>query len=133
MFYGFGYDSFNVLFSFMFLIVAAVIVVTIIKSMAQHHRDNNSPRLNVKAVVVDKREEIRHEQQPVAGDVTGAHGYHIKISSSYWITFQVESGDKMDFLVDGNEYKRLSEGEEGNLLFQGSRYLGFEKENCEDD
>lgn len=133
MFFGFGYNSFDVLFSFMFLIVASVIVVAVVKSMAQHHRDNNSPRLKVEAVVVDKREEIRHEQQPVAGDVTGAHGYHTIISSSYWVTFQVESGDKMDFLVDGNEYKRINEGEKGKLLFQGSRYLGFESGICEDD
>ena len=127
MFYGFGYNSFDALFSFMFLIVVAVIVVAVIKGVAQHHQDNNSPRLKVEAVVVDKREEIRHEQQPVGGDITGAHGYHTTISCSYWITFQVESGDTIDFLVGDGEYGRLNEGERGKLLFQGSRYLGFEK------
>ena len=42
-------------------------------------------------------------------------------------TFDVESGDQMEFSVYGEEYGMLAEGDEGKLTFQGSRYLGFER------
>lgn len=45
----------------------------------------------------------------------------------YYVTFEVESGDRMEFSVYGKEYGMLAEGDEGKLTFQGSRYLGFER------
>lgn len=46
-------------------------------------------------------------------------------STSYYITFQVESGDRMEFLVPSAEYGLLVPGDRGRLTFQGTRYLGF--------
>ena len=43
------------------------------------------------------------------------------------MTFQVESGDRMEFHVPGNEYGLLAEGDAGRLSFQGTRYLAFER------
>ena len=40
-------------------------------------------------------------------------------------TFQVESGDRMEFSVSGREYGLLVEGDTGRLTFQGTRSLGF--------
>ena len=42
-------------------------------------------------------------------------------------TFQVASGDRMELLVGGREYGMLAEGDFGELTFQGTRYLGFER------
>lgn len=125
MFY--GYDSFSAMFGLIFLIAVAMIVVVVIKGVAQWHENNESPRLTVEARVVDKRKEMRHEQHANAGDITGAHGYHTTTSVLYHVTFQVESGDQMRFTVRGTEYEMLQEGMNGRLSFQGSRYLGFEK------
>ena len=61
------------------------------------------------------------------GDITGAHGYYSTSSTSYYVTFQVESGDRMELCVDGTEYGMLAEGDCGKLTFQGTRYLGFER------
>ena len=47
--------------------------------------------------------------------------------TSYYVTFQVESGDRMEFSVSGAEYGMLIEGDRGRLSFQGTRYLGFER------
>mgnify|MGYP000784206328 FL=1 len=47
--------------------------------------------------------------------------------TTYYVTFQVESGDRMELSVDDSEYGMLVEGDEGKLTFQGSRYLGFEQ------
>lgn len=128
MFYGFGYGSLNVIFSFVFLIAVAVIAVALIKGVAQWHENNESPRLTVQARVVNKRKDIHHEHHANAGDITGAHGYHTTTSVVYFVTFQVESGDQMGFVVNSSEYEMLQEGTSGRVSFQGSRYLGFEKE-----
>ena len=55
------------------------------------------------------------------------HGFHSTISTSYYATFQVESGDRMELSVTGTEYGLLAEGDRGKLTFQGTRYLGFER------
>ena len=48
--------------------------------------------------------------------------------TTYYVTFQVESGDRMEFTVEGSEYGMLIEGDHGKLTFQGTRYLGFERQ-----
>ncbi|MDO4753586.1 MAG: DUF2500 domain-containing protein [Bacillota bacterium] len=45
----------------------------------------------------------------------------------YYLTFAVESGDKMTFEVDKEDFDMIDEQEFGMLTFQGSRYLGFER------
>ena len=46
-------------------------------------------------------------------------------STTYYATFEVESGDRIEFLINGWEYGQLAEGDMGKLSFQGTRYLGF--------
>ena len=47
--------------------------------------------------------------------------------TTYYVTFQVESGDRMELTVSGPDYGMLVEGDIGKLSFQGTRYLGFER------
>ena len=54
--------------------------------------------------------------------MSGAHGYHTAISTTYYVTFQVESGDRMEMSVSGSEYGTLAEGDKGTLTFQGTRF-----------
>lgn len=53
--------------------------------------------------------------------------YHTHTATSYYATFQVESGDRIEFLVSGTEYGMLAEGDSGELTFQGTRYLNFQR------
>ena len=46
----------------------------------------------------------------------------------FYVTFEVESGDRMELSVVGSEFGLLVEGDKGRLTFQGTRYLGFERE-----
>ena len=48
-------------------------------------------------------------------------------STSYYATFEVESGDRMELHVPATEYGLLIEGDQGDLTFQGSRFLSFER------
>ena len=91
------------------------------------HKNNQSPRLSVNATIVAKRESITHHSHANAGDLSGTHGYHSTSSTSYYVTFQVESGDRMELPVSGREYGMLAEGDIGKLTFQGTRYLSFER------
>ena len=77
--------------------------------------------------MVAKRTDVSHSSSANAGDVPGAHGYDTSTFTSYYVTFQVESGDRMELEVDGSDYGMLVEGDIGKLSFQGTRYLGFER------
>lgn len=118
--FGFGFDLFQILFTILFVLVAVVIVVTIIRNLSQWHKNNQSPRLTVPATVVSKRVNVTHHRSGT--DMTQCH-----TSTAYYATFQVESGDRMELSLPGREYGLLVEGDRGNLSFQGTRFLGFER------
>lgn len=118
--------GFEVVFFLMFFLVSGIILLTFIKGIVQWNKNNHSPRLTVDATVVSRRMDVSHHNH-VSADVTGAQGYHTTTSTSYYVTFQVESGDRMELQVDGSEYGMLVEGDHGRLSFQGTRYLKFDR------
>lgn len=121
--YGFGFDMFSVMFMIVFFLVIGTFIVTAAKGISQWNKNNNSPRLTVPATVVSKRTNVsRHHH----GGANNHH--HTSTSTTYYVTFQVESGDRMELHVAGHEYGLLVEGDKGKLSFQGTRYLGFERQ-----
>lgn len=127
MYLTYGLQIMNILFVAVFFIILAVFIVMLLKGMKTWNQNNHSPRLDVDAMVVAKREDISHRRHHNAGDITGAHGFHHTTHTTYYVTFQVNSGDRMEFEVNGNEYGILIEGDTGKLHFQGTRYLGFDR------
>ena len=115
--FDFGFGMFGVMFTLMFILVFGIIIVTIVRGIGQWNKNNNSPRLTVAATVVSKRANVSHHH----------HDHHTHHSTSYYVTFQVESGDRMELRVTGQEYGLLIEGDRGRVSFQGTRYLGFER------
>ena len=110
--------GFEILFFLMFFTIFGVFLVTVIRGIGQWNKNNHSPRLTVEATVVTKRTNVsRHHHTNGAGHT----------STSYYVTFEVESGDRMELRVNGYEYGMLAEGDHGQLSFQGTRYLGFER------
>ena len=120
--FGMGFGAFGAMFSIVFVLVIGMFVVTAVKGIGEWNKNNNSPRLIVPAVIVAKRTNVtRHHH----GGANGHHHHHT--STTYYVTFQVDSGDRMELRVDGEEYGLLAEGDAGMLTFQGNRYLGFER------
>lgn len=115
-------------FLFVFILVICMFIVTFVRGISQWNKNNHSPKLVVDARVVSRRTSVSHHHHAAAGDAAGAHGYHTSSSTSYYVTFQVESGDRMEFHVSGQEYGMLAEGDMGRLQFQGTRYLGFDRQ-----
>ena len=118
--FGMGFGAFGVMFTIMFVLVIGVFVVTFIRGIGQWNKNNNSPRLTVPATVVSKRANVSHHHH------AGEH-HHSHTSTSYYVTFEVESGDRMELHMSGTEYGLLVEGDKGRLSFQGTRYLGFSR------
>ena len=118
---GMGFGAFGVMFTIVFVLFIGILVVVIVRGIGQWNKNNNSPRLTVPATVVSKRADVSHRHH------AGEH-HHTHTSTSYYVTFEVESGDRMELHMSGTEYGLLIEGDKGNLSFQGTRYLGFERE-----
>ena len=127
MFFGWFDMIFSFLFPILFLLFIGMFLWMLFRNVRTWNKNNHSPRLTVPAAVVAKRTEVSHSSTANAGDVTGAHGYSTSTFTSYYVTFQVESGDRMEFSVGGSDYGLLAEGDIGKLSFQGTRYLGFER------
>ena len=130
--FGYGFDSgFGIMFSIMrimvpviFVLVFGIIIVTMVRGICEWNKNNHSPKLSVPAKVVSRRTAVfRHHHHHHQGN--GMH--HTYTTTSYYATFQVESGDRIEFLVSGAEYGMLAEGDSGELTFQGSRYLKFQR------
>ena len=120
-FYGGFTQLFPILFGVIFLIAAVMIVVTLIRGISQWNSNNHSPVLTVEAMVTSKRQEVshRHSNQDTMDTYTNF--------TSYYATFQVESGDRLELRMSGREFGTLAEGDKGKLTFQGTRYRGFER------
>ena len=107
----------EILFFIVFFMVIGVFVFTFVKGISEWVSNNNSPRLSVEATVVDKYSRSHHHR----------HNGHMHTSHSYFVTFQVESGDRMELKVSRADFGLLAAGDIGTLSFQGTRFLGFER------
>lgn len=114
---------FEFMFTVIFFLVIGVFIVTLFRGLKEWNKNNHSPRLTVDATVISKRTSVSSHHH--AGTVNSVG--HTSTSTSYYVTFQVASGDRIEFHVSGNEYGTLVEGDFGKLSFQGSRYLNFER------
>ena len=120
--FGFGFGMFQIMFFIVFGLAISTVFISLIKGVKEWNKNNHSPRLTVPATVVTKRTDVTRRR---SGGTNGHHHYHT--STNYYVTFEVESGDRMELHMTGSEYGLLVEGDKGNLSFQGTRYLGFER------
>ena len=118
----FGFGMFQIMFFIVFGLALCTVIMTLIKGITEWNKNNHSPRLTVPATVVTKRTDVVRRRR---GGANEHHHYHT--STSYYVTFQVESGDRMELQLEGHAYGLLVEGDIGKLSFQGTRYLGFER------
>ena len=119
--FGFGFGLFEIMFFIMFGLFFVVFVVTLLKGLGEWNKNNHSPKLTVPVTVVAKRTNVsRHHN--------GGKHHHTSTSTTYYVTFQVESGDRMELHLRGSEFGLIVEGDKGLLTFQGTRFLNFERQ-----
>lgn len=107
----------SIFISIIFLIVIGGIVFTVFNSILQWSKNNNSPVLTVPAKVVTKR-----------SNTSGGSG-NTSAQTSYYVTFEVQSGDRLELKMNGRNFGLLADGDFGLLTFQGTRYHTFERQN----
>lgn len=118
---GIVFSAFPILFGIVFVLVIGFIILVAVKGLSQWSKNNKSPVLTVDAAVVTKRTDVTHHHH------SNTDTAMYTTSTSYYVTFQVQSGDRMELQVESHEYGMLVEGDVGKLTFQGTRYLGFER------
>lgn len=117
--FGLGFSIFEGMFGLMIVAFFGFFIYTITHNIQQKRKNDASPRLVVEAQVVSRREDVTHHHN-------GEN--HMNYSSTrYYVTFQVESGDRMELELTGRDYGMLAEGDFGWLSFQGTRFLNFER------
>ena len=111
MFFGWFDFLFPILFIAVFGLAFGTIVSTLIKNGRQNRKNNASPRLTSEATVVSKR--------------THVWGDHAR--TTYFATFQFASGDRLELEIPNSHFGYLVEGDRGDLTFQGTRFLDFQR------
>ena len=115
-----AFGAFGIFFAIIFVFVIGVFVFVFTKIIRTWNKNNHSPRLTVPATVVAKR--VEHSNS------FGGHHGHMHLQTCYYVTFETENGERMELAVMGHESGLLVEGDKGILTFQGTRYLGFDRE-----
>ncbi|MEK5185344.1 DUF2500 domain-containing protein [Solibacillus sp. FSL W7-1324] len=106
-----------------FIIIVISIIASLFSGLKQWKKNENSPRLTVPAIVKVKRTNVTRRTHHHHDNNHHSHS----TSTTYFVTFEFESGDRSEFHVSGKEYGMLAEGDIGKLTFQGTRYLDFSR------
>ena len=109
--HNFIFNLFPIFFLAVFGLAIGIIVATLVQNGKKNRQNNAAPRLSSDATVVTKR--------------THVWGDHSR--TDYYVTFQFESGDRLELEIPHNQFGYLVEGDRGKLTFQGTRFLGFER------
>lgn len=120
---GFGNPFDDFMFSavpvFVFVIFAIVIMIFVtgfVKGIGQYMRNNSMPEESAPARLVAKRTHT-----------WGGHG-DMSAHTSYYATFETETGERLEFPVGGKFSGMHVEGDTGILIHRGTRFIGFERE-----
>lgn len=125
---GFGFMDtvFPVFFILMFCLVFGLIIYALMKGVQEKKANDAAPVLTVDALVKTKRVAVHNSahNQSAEGVPLMARPSH----ASYYVTFEVESGDRMELRVGQNQFGQLAEGDRGRLTFQRTRFHKFERQ-----
>lgn len=107
----FMFDIMSVFVPVMFLLVFGIIIGSIVQNFKKQRKNDASPRITSTVTLVTKRTKV-----------WGDHSH-----TDYYATFQFDSGDRLELEVPDNQFGYLVEGDKGELTFQGTRFLDFQR------
>ncbi|AIQ47521.1 hypothetical protein R70723_17730 [Paenibacillus sp. FSL R7-0273] len=102
------------------VVMIGIVAVSAGRGLFQWSRNNSSPLLTIPARIVSKRSEVR--QQQLQDDSQSS-----RTSTTYYLTYELQDGVRLEFKVDGSEFGMSAEGDRGMLTYQGTRYHGFQR------
>ena len=117
-------NLYELLHNSMLIILGAIMLLILLYFVKKRLRDSCAEVVRLKARVVSKRtneadleEKEKHLFQMTYSDY-----------SMYYVTFLMQGGGRKEFKVSGKEYGMLAEDDIGTLVYQGERYVGFERD-----
>ncbi|KRQ86199.1 hypothetical protein ABG79_02040 [Caloramator mitchellensis] len=116
---GFWLDS---LFFIIPVIIITMFVITMIINVKNYIKNSSSPILSEKVRVVSKRFDVRHTHHAASENTT-----HVTSSTTYYITFENEAGQRFELRVGPSDYGLIVEGDEGIVTYQGEWFKRFER------
>lgn len=116
------FEAMDVFLPVLLAALSGIIALKVWMGLREGRRNRRHPVLTVEAKIVAKRQHISRTYQ-ADGDP------HRPIDTTYYATFEVESGDRLEFRIQPEEYAMLAEGDMGKLTFQGKRYREFVREH----
>ena len=106
----------TVLFFLAFAATVGLMIFIIVRSVSEQKKNDSQPKLTVPATVLSKRTDLYRRRSMGMG------------STVYFVTFQVQSGDRVELHLSGHEFGLLQEGDRGSLTFRGREFIGFTRE-----
>ncbi|MDN9010359.1 DUF2500 domain-containing protein [Brevibacillus laterosporus] len=115
-----GSPMFDFTFSFMANVIPVIVIGGFIfvigRALFTWTTNNHSPVENKQAHIVSKRFQV-----------SGGSGNHAS-HTSYYVTFELLSGERKEFQLTGSQYGLLAEGDHGIVSYQGTRFKGFQRQ-----
>ncbi len=112
--------------SFLFAVLVVFAVTFIMLMVANSRRaarpsptgyDSRAPQMTSRAYVVDKRT-----------DVTASLSQGGDTQTRYYTTFELPSGQRLEFELPGSQYGQLVVGDVGELVWQSTRLQDYRRE-----
>ncbi len=116
-----GFLLIAILIVVLFLIVSGAAAAIIVISIVRKKRNDRTAQTTVEATVLEKYTTV--QRHPVAGDVTGAHGY--TTFTSFCVTFLTADNTQLTLDTGETAYNTLAESDRGQLTYQGTQFVGF--------
>lgn len=109
----------NLAFPIFIVVILGIIFILASSSIRRYYSDSKQPLLIVQSRIITKRTEVSHYYD----SDTSVN----RTDSTYYITFEVEGGERLEFKVSGQIFGQHTEGDTGKLTFRGKRFQGFDR------
>lgn len=107
---------FIIFFGIVIFSMISAMIFNLLKNLQEIKCDNKVDIKKENVIIVNKRQSICAEEDN-------------STDNSYYMTFEDEEGERMEFSVSTKEHRYLVEGDIGILYYQGTEYLSFERKD----
>ncbi|MBU5483675.1 DUF2500 domain-containing protein [Clostridium sp. MSJ-11] len=112
-------------FSLIFMLFFIVFAFVIISNISNYAKNSKAPVITTEAKIITKRIDVSNHTH----NHNDHHTHHT--STTYYITFQTEHGERLELSLSGRMYGQLIEGDIGELTYQGEWFKDFKRKPVE--
>lgn len=105
-----------------FLYLAIKLIPFMVTTIRYQRKNNRAEILTVEVTIVEK---IKRTTQNCPKEDMGVTVIDVPWVYEYFIICEVASGDRLELEIDWKLYDTVSEGQHGDLTYQGNRFIEF--------